>query len=806
MFKNLTIGKKLFFGFGVVISILFIVVALSFTGVSGIVSDADQVIVSNKLDADLAQKEIDHLNWTNQVNSFMTDPQSTELGVAIDDKTCKCGQWLYGEGREQAEALIPELKPLLKDLEEPHHLLHTSAAEIEQDFTQPHGELMLTLANRLTDHLNWANTVSKQLMLEVGGMSTSQLLVRNCVDQAISVMDAINQQNELGDLATRQNIAREALRGLRYGPEGKDYVFILDNSLTMQLHPYKPALEGTDVAPVKDSHDKLLFVEMGEIVKKDKAGFLTYFWPVAGGNEISPKMTYVKIYEPWGWIVGTGVYLDHTNPEIIKRANDFSQGLPFQIHVQADPGQCKFGQFINDPATKELCQSFPELEEAINNIKTPHEALHHSVIKIQELLTNVQPIEAMNVFQEETLIALDEVQKNLDKAMQAENDIILKYDNAMAIFGNKTIPNLKTVQDLLHQSRNTIKENLITQDVMLKVAQNTKRNVGIIGIIGIIAGIAIALWIAKDIVNALKCMIKSLAQGADQVYHASSQVSSASQSLAQGATEQAAGLEETSSSLEEVASMTRQNSDNAQHAKTLAVQAKTAAENGNQAMERMNSAIGDIQKSSEQTARIIKVIDEIAFQTNLLALNAAVEAARAGEAGKGFAVVAEEVRNLAMRSAEAAKDTSSLIEGSVRNSNSGVQIADEVAKVLEEIVDGIAKTSDLVTEIAESSHEQSQSITQINSAVSQIDKVTQSNAASAEESASASEELSSQAEKMHIIVGELTALVDQTDKAKTVSVKKSKKHTFSQSDTPFHDIAESSEEFSLNDSKGFVEF
>ena len=282
----------------------------------------------------------------------------------------------------------------------------------------------------------------------------------------------------------------------------------------------------------------------------------------------------------------------------------------------------------------------------------------------------------------------------------------------------------------------------------------------LIGItITLLAGIFIAWYITHTTNKRLNHVADALNDGASQVTAAAGQVSSSGQSLAEGASEQAASIEETSSSLEEMSSMTKGNAEHSHKANELGKQARSAAEKGVQDMQNMTLAMNGLKAASDDIAKIIKTIDEIAFQTNILALNAAVEAARAGEAGMGFAVVAEEVRSLAQRSAQAAKETSEKIQGTIEKTTQGVEISHKVETALAEIVTRVREVDQLVAEVASASSEQSQGISQINTAVTQMDKVTQSNAASAEESAAAAEELNAQAETMKGYVNELLALV-----------------------------------------------
>ena len=398
------------------------------------------------------------------------------------------------------------------------------------------------------------------------------------------------------------------------------------------------------------------------------------------------------------------------------------------LEVEKDPHKCAFGKWFYGDQRKDAETKVPGMAPLLKQVEDPHNKLHASAAELEKLL-----------------------QKGKEHRGEA-----------LAYYQNVTGTQLINVQKVLEEVRGNVRNFLGIEE---KSAASQADRIKMISLIGMVLGAVVALVLgiilSISITRPINRIIAGLNDGSDQISSASGQVSGASQQLAQGASEQAAALEETSSSLEEMATMTRQNATNANEANLLINDTGRVVEQANRSMTELTGSMKEISTASDETAKIIKTIDEIAFQTNLLALNAAVEAAGAGEAGAGFAVVADEVRNLAMRAAEAAKNTANLIETTVTKVKDGSELVHKTAEAFGQVAVSTVKAQELVGEIAAASSEQAQGMDQINKAVGEMDKVVQQNAANAEESASASEELSAQAELMTGIVGELVAMVGE---------------------------------------------
>lgn len=429
------------------------------------------------------------------------------------------------------------------------------------------------------------------------------------------------------------------------------------------------------------------------------------------------------------------------------------------IKFERDPKKCVFGKWINSPETGKIGEKNSGFSVLINTLKSTHSSFHASVDTLIHKLKAETKAMAVDYFQTHTQGHAQNMISALDAVRDWHDGLTELQEDAQAIYAYETVPALSEVQQLFKQIRKEAQQNITTAQVLLDKANTTR--ISIIGIcaITLFLGLTLSIIISRGIIRMLKSVSSQMGLSVLDVASASQQTFSTSQSLADGTSEQAASIEETSASLEQMAAMTQQNADAAGQADQLMQDAIHSIKSANHAMNEMTISMDAISSSSEETSKIIKTIDEIAFQTNLLALNAAVEAARAGEAGSGFAVVADEVRNLAIRAADAARNSSEMINGTLDTVKKGAVIVSQTNTEFNQVEGSAKRVSELVAEIAGSSKEQSQGITQVTQAVMEMDKVTQNNAENAENSASAAKKLNAQAKQMKTMVDKLVSFV-----------------------------------------------
>ena len=579
-----------------------------------------------------------------------------------------------------------------------------------------------------------------------------QAQLQNAVNSAYSILTAVEKEPGLS-LQEKQVKAKSLIEAMRYGPENKDYFWINDIRPTMVMHPYKPELNGKDLSGSKDPNGKKLFVEFVKVCSEKGEGFVDYHWPKYGADEPQPKLSFVKLFKEWNWIIGSGLYVEVAEEHLKKDSaavigalrfgpenkdyfwiNDMGPTMVMHPYKPELNGKDLSGS--KDPNGKKLFVEFVKVCSEKGEGFVDYHWPKYGADEPQPKLSFVKLFKEWN-WVLGTGIYIDDI----EAAVAAKVEVIEKQVKVMTGEVQKQIA--RTRQEMMRENVNQV----------------------ILWIAGLSAGILLIVlvvsffYIQRSVNLPIWRAVQSMTSAADQVSSACGEVSSASQLLAEGASEQAASIEETSASLEEMSSMTKQNASNSSQANTLMEEANQVVKVANDSMSALTDSMDSIAKASEETSKIIKTIDEIAFQTNLLALNAAVEAARAGEAGAGFAVVADEVRNLAIRSAQAAKNTTELIERTVNEINSGNNLVGSTNDAFQQVQHSAIKVGELVAEIAAASGEQSQGIGHINTAVTEMDKVVQQNAATAEESASASEEMNAQAEEMKGIALRLMEMI-----------------------------------------------
>lgn len=568
---------------------------------------------------------------------------------------------------------------------------------------------------------------------------TLQMLVesrtKSLVETGYSLVEHYYNLYKAGSLdeATARKMAIDAVTNLRYNE--KSYFWINDYDCVMLAHPFSKDLIGKKLTTYADPDGMMIFAEMVKLVKNEGSGFLYYQWAKPGIKGDFPKISYVKGFKDWNMIIGSGAYIDDISAIKKKVVVSLSIMIIFMIILLFFILYI-FQKALINPIKSVVSSIIPVADGDFSN-----DVPEYLINQKDECGDLAKAVHAMMI---NIRIMSEDANMLVESAVNGNLKVRAKADKHKGTY--KSIIN--GFNETLEGITNPINEVMIVMDKLAKKDMTARVN-------GVYKG---DLESFKTNINLtaenLEDSLIQVDRAVEQISSASSEIASGSQVLAEATGEQASSLEEISSSIEEVNSLTSNNTDNSKQGLDLADKAVASVDEGNKAMNKMSMAMDSILKSSQETGKIIKTIDEIAFQTNLLALNAAVEAAHAGEAGKGFAVVAEEVKNLALRSAEAAKNTNALIEESTKNAELGANIVDQVSKSFNEIKVNFAKVKAIVNEIATSSEEQTQGVNQVNTAVQEMNKVTQQNAANAEESASAAEELNSQASELHNMVSQ----------------------------------------------------
>ena len=579
-------------------------------------------------------------------------------------------------------------------------------------------------------------------------------------DSAQSIVKAQFELSQAGGATVKeaQLAAKEALRAMRY--RGNEYMFVFDDTGVMLMHPMKPVLENTNQLGLEDPNGKKIFQEMINVTKADGAGFVDYLWP--RGQEVEPveKLSYSTYFQPWGWIIGTGIYIDD-----LKRAAFDTMVMQAAIGGGISLVVLLLASLIARSITKPVAKLTGTMRSLVGGDfdvevdgQNRRDEIGDMARAVEVFRENGLKVANMTEAEAARIIAEEQQRRTMMTELQgAFGDVV---DSAIAGDFTKRVdaefpdPELNTLAGSVNSLVATVERGLNETGHVLKALANTDLTERMTG--DYKGAFAALQSDTNAVADRLTDVVDRLRNTSQSLRTATGEILAGANDLSERTTKQAATIEETSAAMEQLASTVLQNADRAKDASVNASKVTQTAEEGGQVMEKANQAMTAIETSSGKISNIIGMIDDIAFQTNLLALNASVEAARAGDAGKGFAVVAVEVRRLAQSAASASADVKVLIEQSAGEVDLGSRLVSDAAARLTSMLDAARANNQLMEGIARESREQASAIEEVTVAVRLMDEMTQHNAALVEETNAAIEQTEGQASELDEIVAVFT--------------------------------------------------
>lgn len=758
--KDIGIAKKMGIGFGMVWLLMALIGGYGFRGIGGIVQDAGALITVNRLAGDLAGHQVDLLHWARELGGDLAAGTLDAAGDGGSGDRLSLGIWLAGEERRLAEALLPSVAEDLAALDADYTALCATEKEIRSRFKTPRPGLSLKLSRLQNEVNDWAGRIGGMIAAEAGGLYTYQSQMRSAVEQATSLIHAAYQSGTATDHAARKKMVLKLLQEIRFGKGNTGYVFVHDFNMTCVLLPPKPGLTGRDLSGLKDKRGTPILQEFKRICTTGtKEGFLSYYWPIPGTDIAGPKLTYLKGFAPWGWIVGSGVYLDHTNPRLLERADAFAMGEPLRFSASDSELKTPVDRLLADPVIHRLRTTFGELDKRLIRMAEANQTLVTVSHKVEKHLNALQMDAAINLYQNDFQRALQEVTASIQGAVSDEKEYEQHRMAAARIYTKQTQPLLQKVLDRLTAVTGAVRRELGNEEMLLSAARNVQNTM--IGVLfsALVVSVFLSWRLTRGLVRPIQegvSFATVLAAGdlrqkmdvdqKDEVgqlgYHLNqmgdrlrTMVASNTETALQlsgTAVEQAAAFEKTAASLDLVSDQAGENAERVGRANVLMGKTRETIGEVEADMGLLSASMEEISEAGKRISQIVATIDEISFQTNLLALNAAVEAARAGEAGLGFAVVADEVRRLAIRAAEAAGTTSERISQTVAKVEEGAKLVEKTQKGFASVGAASVGVAGFLGEIHTASIAQQKGICEIQTAVAEINKAIAVNVREAE--------------------------------------------------------------------------